>query len=123
MYDCKVQLQLLVICKLHQLFEKVDLLRERSQPSPVTPGSSGLVMMMYEVMPFVKEMLAQKPNRKMLRLYLIGSVLAVLGTVLALMEFFYQSLFYSGEPLDTELALLIAREQRVLEAEERDTRR
>uniref|UniRef100_A0AAY5JWH6 G0/G1 switch 2 n=1 Tax=Esox lucius TaxID=8010 RepID=A0AAY5JWH6_ESOLU len=73
---------------------------------------------MYEVIPFVKEMLSQKPSRAMLKLYLVGSVMALLGTVLGLIECFYQSFSY-GDPLDAELASLIAREQRALEAEER----
>lgn len=74
---------------------------------------------MYEIIPFAKEMLAQKPSRRMLKVYLVGSVIAFLGTVLGLVETICQP-FSSGEPLDAELALLIAREQKTLElAEER----
>ncbi|XP_041744517.1 G0/G1 switch protein 2 [Coregonus clupeaformis] len=73
---------------------------------------------MHEIIPFAKEMLAQKPSRRMLKVYLVGSVVAFLGTVLGLVETVCQP-FSSGEPLDAELALLIAREQKTLEAEER----
>ncbi|XP_070966764.1 G0/G1 switch protein 2-like [Oncorhynchus clarkii lewisi] len=72
---------------------------------------------MYEIIPFAKEMLAQKPSRRMLKVYLVGSVIAFLGTVLGLVETICQP-FSSGEPLDAELALLIAREQKTLELEE-----
>ncbi|XP_064811758.1 G0/G1 switch protein 2-like [Oncorhynchus masou masou] len=72
---------------------------------------------MYEIIPFAKEMLAQKPSRRMLKVYLVGSVIAFLGTVLGLVETICQP-FSSGEPLDAELALLIAREQKTLEVEE-----
>ncbi|XP_029631870.1 G0/G1 switch protein 2 [Salmo trutta] len=73
---------------------------------------------MHEIIPFAKEMLAQKPSRRMLKVYLVGSVIAFLGTVLGLVETVCQP-FSSGEPLDAELALLIAREQKTLEEEER----
>ncbi|XP_035635327.1 G0/G1 switch protein 2-like [Oncorhynchus keta] len=73
---------------------------------------------MYEIIPFAKEMLAQKPSRRMLKVYLVGSVIAFLGTVLGLVETICQP-FSSGEPLDAELALLIAREQKTLEEERR----
>ncbi|KAM9535929.1 G0/G1 switch protein 2-like [Salvelinus alpinus] len=72
---------------------------------------------MHEIIPFAKEMLAQKPSRRMLKVYLVGSVIAFLGTVLGLVETVCQP-FSSGEPLDAELALLIAREQKTLEVEE-----
>uniref|UniRef100_A0A3B3H4E0 Uncharacterized protein n=1 Tax=Oryzias latipes TaxID=8090 RepID=A0A3B3H4E0_ORYLA len=35
---------------------------------------------MQELIPFAKEMLRQKPGRGLLKIYLLGSVLAVLGT-------------------------------------------
>uniref|UniRef100_F6YH06 G0/G1 switch 2 n=1 Tax=Equus caballus TaxID=9796 RepID=F6YH06_HORSE len=39
-----------------------------------------------ELIPLAKEMMAQKPNRKLLKLYVLGSVLAFLGVVLGLVE-------------------------------------
>lgn len=41
---------------------------------------------MSEIIPFAKEMLNQKPNRGMLKIYMIGSTLAVLGVVGGLLE-------------------------------------
>uniref|UniRef100_A0A8C2KVT5 G0/G1 switch 2 n=1 Tax=Cyprinus carpio TaxID=7962 RepID=A0A8C2KVT5_CYPCA len=35
-----------------------------------------------ELFPFIREMLRQKPSRGLLKVYLVGSVLAVLGSVL-----------------------------------------
>ncbi|NWH39865.1 G0S2 protein, partial [Chloropsis hardwickii] len=39
-----------------------------------------------ELIPFAKEMLSQKPNRKMVKLYMLGSVLAFFGVVIGLVE-------------------------------------
>ncbi|NXG63327.1 G0S2 protein, partial [Hemiprocne comata] len=41
---------------------------------------------MHELIPFAKEMLSQKPNRKMVKLYMVGSVLAFFGVVIGLVE-------------------------------------
>ncbi|XP_042354813.1 G0/G1 switch protein 2-like [Plectropomus leopardus] len=71
---------------------------------------------MQELIPFAKEMLSQKPNRGLLKVYLLGSVFAVLGTVIGLVETVCHP-FSSGESLDAEMVLLIAREQRTVEAE------
>ncbi|XP_041748159.2 G0/G1 switch protein 2 [Coregonus clupeaformis] len=73
---------------------------------------------MHEIIPFAKEMLAQKPSRRMLKVYMVGTVVAFLGMVLGLVETVCQS-FASEEPLDAELGQLMAREQRALETEER----
>ncbi|KAM9255460.1 G0/G1 switch protein 2 [Cariama cristata] len=40
----------------------------------------------HEVIPFAKEMLSQKPNRKMVKLYVLGSVLAFFGVLIGLVE-------------------------------------
>ncbi|XP_028262486.1 G0/G1 switch protein 2-like [Parambassis ranga] len=68
-----------------------------------------------EFIPFAKEMLSQKPNRGLLKVYLVGSVLAVLGTVIGLVDTVCHP-FSCGEPLDAEIILMMAREQRTLEA-------
>uniref|UniRef100_UPI003AB042E6 G0/G1 switch protein 2-like n=1 Tax=Centroberyx gerrardi TaxID=166262 RepID=UPI003AB042E6 len=73
---------------------------------------------MQELIPFAKEMLSQKPSRGLLKVYLVGSVFAVLGTVIGLVETVCHP-FSSGEPLDAEMVLMLAREQRTLEAERR----
>uniref|UniRef100_A0A8C5SNM3 G0/G1 switch 2 n=1 Tax=Laticauda laticaudata TaxID=8630 RepID=A0A8C5SNM3_LATLA len=41
---------------------------------------------MQELIPFAKEMLSQKPNGKMVKLYMLGSVLAFFGVVIGLVE-------------------------------------
>ncbi|XP_066481670.1 G0/G1 switch protein 2 [Tiliqua scincoides] len=41
---------------------------------------------MQELIPFAKEMLSQKPNGKMVKLYMLGSVLAFCGVVIGLVE-------------------------------------
>ncbi|GAA6225594.1 G0/G1 switch protein 2 [Lates japonicus] len=69
-----------------------------------------------EFIPFAKEMLSQKPRRGLLKVYLVGSILAVLGTVIGLAETVCHP-FSSGEPLDAEMVLMLAREQRTVEAE------
>lgn len=66
-----------------------------------------------EVIPFAKEMIKQKPNRGMLRVYLVGSVVAVLGTVLGLVQIVCQPFSSADDAaLDAELSILMAREQR-----------
>ncbi|XP_026162185.1 G0/G1 switch protein 2-like [Mastacembelus armatus] len=61
-------------------------------------------------------MLSKKPNRGMLKVYLVGSVFAVLGTVIGLFETVCHS-FSSGEPMDAEIILMLAQEQRTVKAE------
>ncbi|XP_054836892.1 G0/G1 switch protein 2 [Eublepharis macularius] len=41
---------------------------------------------MQELIPFAKEMLSQKPNGKMVKMYMLGSVLAFAGVVIGLVE-------------------------------------
>ncbi|KAG5274589.1 hypothetical protein AALO_G00137960 [Alosa alosa] len=66
-----------------------------------------------EIIPFAKEMINQKPNRGMLKVYLVGSVVAVLGTVLGLVQTVCQSFSSVDDAaLDAELAKLVARELR-----------
>nr|XP_061814414.1 G0/G1 switch protein 2-like [Nerophis lumbriciformis] len=57
---------------------------------------------MQEFLRFSKEMLSQKPSRHLLKVYLIGSVFAILGTVIGLVEKVSHP-FSSGEPMDAEL--------------------
>ncbi|KAM8795722.1 G0S2 protein, partial [Eudromia elegans] len=56
---------------------------------------------MHELIPFAKEMLSQKPNRKMVKLYMLGSVLAFFGVVIGLVETVC-SPFTSQERLEEE---------------------
>ncbi|XP_062400958.1 G0/G1 switch protein 2-like [Sardina pilchardus] len=66
-----------------------------------------------EVIPFAKEMINQKPSRGMLKVYLVGSVVAVLGTVLGLVQTVCQPFSsFDDAALDAELAKLVARELR-----------
>ncbi|XP_029989516.1 G0/G1 switch protein 2 [Sphaeramia orbicularis] len=69
---------------------------------------------MQELIPFAKEMLSQKPARGLLKVYLVGSVFAVLGTVIGLVQTVCQP-FMSDEPMDAELVLALARDQRTVQ--------
>lgn len=70
-----------------------------------------------ELVPFVREMVSQKPSRGLLKVYLVGSVLAVLGTVLGLVETMCHP-FSSGGMTDADIDLLLSsRRQRTVEAE------
>lgn len=71
---------------------------------------------MQELIPFAKEMLSQKPSRGLLKVYLVGSVFAVLGTVIGLVETVCHP-FSSGEQIDAEMLLMLAKEQRTVERE------
>ncbi|ROL43534.1 Methylosome protein 50 [Anabarilius grahami] len=44
-----------------------------------------------ELVPFIREMFSQKPSRGLLKVYLVGSVLAVLGSVLWLLDLIFQT--------------------------------
>nr|XP_020504071.1 G0/G1 switch protein 2-like [Labrus bergylta] len=69
-----------------------------------------------ELIPFAKEMLSQKPSRGLLKVYLVGSVFAVLGTAIGLVETVCHP-FCSDEPLDAEMLLMLAKERRTVEAD------
>ncbi|KFP69936.1 PREDICTED: G0/G1 switch protein 2 [Acanthisitta chloris] len=67
---------------------------------------------MHELIPFAKEMLSQKPNRKMVKLYMLGSVLAFFGVVIGLVETVC-SPFSSEGRLEEEKKPAQTREQRL----------
>ncbi|KAM3621867.1 uncharacterized protein V6R79_017266 [Siganus canaliculatus] len=69
-----------------------------------------------EFIPFAREMLSQKPNRGLLKVYFVGSVFAVLGTVIGLVETVCYP-FSSGETLDTVMAPMLTPEPKTVEAE------
>ncbi|XP_028432460.1 G0/G1 switch protein 2 [Perca flavescens] len=71
---------------------------------------------MQELIPFAKELLSQKPSRGLLKVYLVGSVFAALGTVIGLVETVCHP-FFPDEPMDAEMLLMLAREQRTVEAQ------
>ena len=71
---------------------------------------------MQELIPFAKEILSHKPSWGLLKVYLIGSMFAVLGTVIALVEAVCHP-FFSGEPMDAEMVFMLAWEQKTIEAE------
>ncbi|XP_035488794.2 G0/G1 switch protein 2 [Scophthalmus maximus] len=66
---------------------------------------------MQELIPFAREMLSQRPGRALLKVYLLGSVFAVLGTIIGLAETVCRPLS-SGQPMDAEDVLMLAREER-----------
>lgn len=71
---------------------------------------------MQELIPFAKEMLRHKPKGKLLKLYLLGSVFAVLGTALGLVDTLCHP-FFSSQPLNTEILFMLASENREIEAD------
>ncbi|OPJ89098.1 G0/G1 switch protein 2 isoform B [Patagioenas fasciata monilis] len=72
---------------------------------------------MHELIPFAKEMLSQKPNRKMVKLYMLGSVLAFFGVVIGLVETVC-SPFTSQGMLDEEKKPTPTREQMLAQKQE-----
>ncbi|KAM9759322.1 G0/G1 switch protein 2 [Menidia menidia] len=58
-----------------------------------------------ELIPFCRELLGQRPGRGLLKVYLVGSVLAVVGTAIGMVEVLCQP-FISVEPLDADLLLM-----------------
>ncbi|XP_075953028.1 G0/G1 switch protein 2 [Anarhichas minor] len=71
---------------------------------------------MQELIPFAKEMLSQKPSCGLLKVYLVGSVFAVLGTLISLVETVCHP-FSSGEAMDADMVLMFAQQQKIVEAE------
>nr|XP_043880375.1 G0/G1 switch protein 2 [Solea senegalensis] len=69
---------------------------------------------MQEFIPFAKEMLSQKPRRGLLKIYLLGTAFAVLGSIIGLLETMCHP-FSTGQPLDAELLLML--EQRTVQVE------
>lgn len=59
-----------------------------------------------ELIPFVKELLSQRPGRGLLKVYLVGSVFALLGTVIGLVETVCHP-FSSGDAVDSEVAVTL----------------
>ncbi|XP_019723177.1 G0/G1 switch protein 2-like [Hippocampus comes] len=68
---------------------------------------------MQEFILFAKDMLSQKPSRQLIKVYLMGSAFAVLGTVIGLIEMVSHP-FSSGEPMDAEMLLVMAKEQKTV---------
>ncbi|KAL0149789.1 hypothetical protein M9458_054837 [Cirrhinus mrigala] len=61
-----------------------------------------------ELVSFIREMLSQKPSRGLLKVYLVGSILAVLGSVLGLLELVLQP-FTADDP---EMSSLMIRQDK-----------
>ncbi|XP_042319624.1 G0/G1 switch protein 2 [Sceloporus undulatus] len=76
---------------------------------------------MQELIPFAKEMMSQKPNGKMVKLYMLGSVLAFFGVVIGLVETVCSPFTSEGRPEEEEeeeeeekkLALPLTKEEAV----------
>ncbi|KAK2501259.1 hypothetical protein MC885_007891 [Smutsia gigantea] len=72
-----------------------------------------------ELIPLAKEMMAQKSGRKLVKLYVLGSVLALLGVVLGLVETLCSPFTAASSQQDQEAAaaeLQAARERKALES-------
>lgn len=70
---------------------------------------------MEELIPFAKELLSQRPSRGLLKVYLVGSVFAVLGTVISLVETMCHP-FSSGDTADADVAVTLDRRPRTSSA-------
>nr|ACI68607.1 lymphocyte G0/G1 switch protein 2 [Salmo salar] len=66
---------------------------------------------MNEIIPFAKEILSQRPSRGMMKVYLLGSTLALFGVVGGLVEKVCMP-FCEQEPLDGEIMKLITEEKK-----------
>uniref|UniRef100_A0A8D2ZNS2 Uncharacterized protein n=1 Tax=Scophthalmus maximus TaxID=52904 RepID=A0A8D2ZNS2_SCOMX len=64
---------------------------------------------MQELIPFAREMLSQRPGRALLKVYLLGSVFAVLGTIIGLAETVCRPLysFYLYLPISFFLSIYL----------------
>ncbi|KAI5939543.1 G0/G1 switch protein 2 [Manis javanica] len=70
-----------------------------------------------ELVPLAKEMMAHKSGRKLVKLYVLGSVLALLGVVLGLVETVFSPFSAASSQQDREAAaaeLQAARERKAL---------
>ncbi|KAL4645872.1 G0/G1 switch protein 2-like [Arapaima gigas] len=76
-----------------------------------------------EFLPFAKEMLSQRRGSGMVKVYLVGSVLALFGVVIGLVETVCQPFSAQEGSLDEELPQLAAPEQRLPRPEKRRRRR
>lgn len=64
-----------------------------------------------EIVPFAKEMLNRRPSNGMLKIYMLGSSLAMLGVVCGLVETLLQP-FVEQEPVeDTPAELIVEKKQ------------
>lgn len=79
----------------------------------MSPGELDFVEMenIQELIPFARELLSQRPSRGLLKVYLLGSVLAALGTLVAVVEAVCQT-FSSTENMDAEMILMFPRDKR-----------
>lgn len=71
-----------------------------------------------ELIPLVKEMLAQKPSRRLVKVYVLGGVLALFGVVLVLVETVCSPFTAASRLRDEEAAvaeLRAARERQALQ--------
>ncbi|XP_026188597.1 G0/G1 switch protein 2 [Mastacembelus armatus] len=70
---------------------------------------------MGELVPFVKEMLSQRPSRSLLKIYMLGSTLAVLGAVGGLVEMIFLP-FVEQEATEDEPTVLIVEREKVMKS-------
>lgn len=73
-----------------------------------------------ELIPLVKELIAQKPNRRLVKMYVLGGVLALLGAVLGLVGTVCSPFTAASRLQDEEAAvaaLRAARERQALQTQ------
>lgn len=64
-----------------------------------------------EIIPFAKEMLTQRPSRSMLKIYMLGSTLAMLGMVGGLVEMAFLPFVERGTEEDEPAELIILKKK------------
>nr|XP_023649239.1 G0/G1 switch protein 2-like [Paramormyrops kingsleyae] len=67
-----------------------------------------------ELIQFAKEIRSQKPSNGMVKVYLVGSMLALFGVMIGFVEIVLQP-FYTPEPMDEEITQLVLLEQQEAE--------
>ncbi|XP_028266153.1 G0/G1 switch protein 2 [Parambassis ranga] len=70
-----------------------------------------------EIIPFAKEMLNQKPNRRMLKIYLLGSSLAVLGMVSGVVETIFLPFVDGVEDEPAEISVMTEKKKKKVEVD------
>lgn len=74
---------------------------------------------MAELLPFAKEMFNQRPSRHMLKIYLIGTTVAVLGVIGGLVESICAQFTQAGLADDIPAELCLEKKQKKIEMEEK----
>lgn len=73
-----------------------------------------------DIIPFAKDLLRQRPTRSMLKIYMLGSTLAILGMVGGMVEMIFLP-FVEDHNIEEELAELLAEKMKKKDVPKADT--